>query len=141
MSNKLGQWERVRADVLNALEREKKMDALIEIALHEGDVARALELLPRVSGWGWRDYKREVARAAEKDYPQAAISLYKEMVERAIGGRQRNTYQEAAQHLKRIKKLYERLKAPCEWDAYIQALRTQYARLPALQEELRRARL
>ncbi|MBI3950096.1 MAG: hypothetical protein HY314_06545 [Acidobacteria bacterium] len=137
VSSKIGQWEQVRAAALNALEREKKLGPLIEIALHEGDVARALELLARVSsGWGWRDYKWEVAQAAEKDYPQAAIALYKELAEQAIGARQRNTYQQAAEYVKRVKKLYERLNAQSEWDAYIRALRTQYARLPALQEEL-----
>jgi uncharacterized Zn finger protein len=141
VSSKLSRWEQVRADVLGVLEREKRMDALIEIALHEGDVARALELLPRVSGWGWRDYKSEVAQAAEKDHPEAALSLYKEVVEQAIGRRGRDSYQEAAEYLKRVKKLYKRLNAQSDWDGYIQGLRTQYARLPALQEELRRAQL
>ena len=141
-SQKLGQWEQVRARALATLEREKKIGALIEIALAEKDVARALELLPRVERqWGWRDYRWEVAQAAEKSHPQAAIALYREMTERAIGERQRGSYQTAAEHLKRVKTLYERLGAQSDWAAYLQALRTQYANLPALQDEMRKARL
>ncbi|MGB7923523.1 MAG: DUF6880 family protein [Pyrinomonadaceae bacterium] len=141
-SQKLCQWEQVRARALATLEREKKIGALIEIALAEKDVARALELLPRVERqWGWRAYRWEVAQAAEKSHPQAAIALYREMTERAIGERQRSSYQTAAEHLKRVKTLYERLGAQSDWAAYLQALRTQYANLPALQDEMRKARL
>ena len=141
VSRKLGKWEQVRADMLATLEREKKIGSLIEIALHEGDVGRALELLPRVDRRGWRDFKWEVAQAAEKDHPQAAIALYQEIAERTIGERQRSSYRQAAQHLKRVKALYARLNAQPDWAAYLQNLRTQYAQLPALQDELRKARL
>jgi uncharacterized Zn finger protein len=141
VSRKAGMWGQVHSDVLNALERKNQIGPLIEIALYEGDVARALELLPRLRVWGWRNYKREVAQAAEKDYPQEAIALYKEMVERAIGERQRSAYRQAAWDLKRVKALYERLDAQSDWDVYIQTLRMQYARFPALQDELRKVRL
>ena len=85
------------------------MSALIEIALDEGNAARALELLPRVERHAWRDYKQEVAEAAEKDHPQEALALYREMAERAIAERHRGAYQQAAQHLKRVKALSKRL--------------------------------
>ncbi|MBC7347632.1 MAG: hypothetical protein H5U00_09325 [Clostridia bacterium] len=88
----------------------------MEIALHEGDVARALELLPRAPCGGWRDYRWEVARAAEKERPLDAI--YKEMAEAAIGWRQRATYARAAEFLRRIKLLCERLGRIGEWQEY-----------------------
>lgn len=138
---KVGRWEEVRAGALAALEREKKIGALVEIALDEGDVARALELLPRVERRGWRDYKLEVAEAAEKDYPEAALALYRELAEASIGERQRSAYQQAARHLKRVKALYKRLEAQADWETYLRGLRAQYANLPALQDELRKARL
>jgi uncharacterized Zn finger protein len=138
---KLGRLEKVRADALTALEREKKIGALVEIALDEGDVARALELLPRVERHGWQGYRQEVAEAAEKDYPREALALYQEMAERAIGERRRSSYQKAAQHLKRAKALYKRLEEQDDWDAYLRELRERYANLPALQDELHKARL
>ncbi len=75
VGKKAGDWETVRANALKALEREEKFGALIEIALEEGDVSRALALLPRAktSGWYSRDYKWEVAQAAEKKHPDAAV--------------------------------------------------------------------
>jgi hypothetical protein len=64
VGKKAGNWETLRPNALKALEREEKISALIEIALNEGDVARALALLPRVKtgGWNFRDYKWEVGQ-------------------------------------------------------------------------------
>jgi uncharacterized Zn finger protein len=141
VGRKLGRLEEVRADAFAALEREKKIDALVEIALDEGDVARALELLPRVGRHWEQDYRQEVAEAAEKDYPREALALYSEMAESAIDERQRSSYQKAVQHLKRSKALYKRLGLRNDWDAYLRELRARYANLPALQDELHKARL
>jgi hypothetical protein len=143
VGKKAGDWETVHAKALKALEREGKIGALIEIALDEGDVARALALLPRVKtgGWDFRDYKWEVARAAEKEHPQAAVALYQELAERAIGNRSRGAYQQAVDYLKRAKKLAGRFNGGAEWQGYVQNLRTRYPTLRALQEELSKARL
>jgi uncharacterized Zn finger protein len=140
-SRKIGTWERVRAQTLKALERKKQIGALIEIALHEGNVRQALELLPRLSRWELPSYQEKVAQAAEQRHAREAIALYRELVEQAIGRRHRSAYQEAVQYLKCVKGLYKSLSAQSDWDAYLQSLRTQYALLPALQDELRKARL
>ncbi len=140
VSQKAKNWDEVRAGVLDELEGKKRFDALIEIALYEGDVARALERLPLVKG-GWHDYKSEVAQAAEKDHPEAAIAIYQEMAERTIENRHRSSYQQAVAHLKRAKKLYGRLGTEGAWAAYLQALRARYPTLRAFQEELQKARL
>jgi uncharacterized Zn finger protein len=140
-SRKIGAWERVRAEALKALESKKQIGALIEITLHEGNVRRALELLPRLSRWELPNYQAEVAQAAEQSHHREAVALYKELAERAIGGRQRTAYQEAVRYLKRVKALYQSLNAQSDWDTYLQSLRRQYAHLPALQDEWRKARL
>jgi uncharacterized Zn finger protein len=111
---------------------------LIKIALHEGDVTRALELLPRVRN-SWEDYEGEVAKAAEKDFPKEAVAIYKGKAEKAINERNRNSYGYAARTLKNVKRLYEKLNAKHEWTTYIQNLRKKYANLPALQDELQKA--
>ena len=143
VGKKARDWDAIRADALGRLEREEKIGPLIEIALSEGDVARALALLPRVktSGWHSNDHKWEVARAAEKEHPQAAITLYQELAERAIGNRSRGAYQQAVDYLKRAKKLAGRLDGEAEWQSYLQSLRARYPTLRALQEELSKARL
>lgn len=46
-AQQLGQWDAMRPGLIENLESEQQWDLLIEIALEEGEVARALELLPR----------------------------------------------------------------------------------------------
>lgn len=145
MGKKLGDWDGVRADALATLEQEGKHGPLIELALHEGDVGRALALLPRVKegppGWFYQDYRATVAQAAEKEQPGAAINLYQELAEAAIERRSRGAYQEAVNYLKRAKKLAEKLDGGANWQGYLQHLRARYPTLRALQEELSKARL
>jgi uncharacterized Zn finger protein len=143
VSRKAGNWEQVRADALAELERKEQIGELIEIALDEKDVARALELLSRVkiSGWNSSDYKWEVAQAAEKEHPQAAIALYQELAERSIGNRTRGAYQQAADYLKRARKLVAKLDGEEQWKGYLQDLRVRHPTLRALHEELSKARL
>jgi hypothetical protein len=141
VSHKLGTWDRVRAEALQALEKSQRFGPLTAIALHEGDVPRALGLLPRMQPWEQGQYEGQVAQAAEKSHPQQALALYKDLVEQAIRGRDRRSYRQGAQYLKRIKAVYQAVKAPSDWDAYLQALREEYRHLPALQDEIRQARL
>jgi hypothetical protein len=129
------------AEALKALEGSKRFGPLTEIALHEGDVPRALELLPRMQPWEQRQHQWRVAQAAEKSHPREALALYNELVEDAIRGRDRQAYQQAAQYLKRMKTVYKALEAQSEWAAYLQSLRAQYRHLPALQDEMRQAHL
>jgi hypothetical protein len=143
MSTKLNNWETLRKEVLAKLEHRKIFTTLIEIALHEGDTIRALALLPHVkAGWSYgHNYQIDVARAAEKDFPQEAITLYKAKIDQLIEQRGRGSYSEAAEVLKGVKTLYQKLNKLSEWNGYINALRTQHTKLRALQKELAAAKL
>jgi uncharacterized Zn finger protein len=123
------------------LERARRFDALVEIALHEGDVARALEWLPRAMGWGTAHLRMKVAEAAEKDLPHEAVRLYLEQVEQEIAGRSRGSYHVAAGTLKRVKPLFIKLHTGTAWAEYIKSLRESHKKLRALQDELRKAGL
>jgi uncharacterized Zn finger protein len=138
---KMKNWPAVRAEALTALERARRFDALVEIALHEGDVARALELLPQATGWGATHLRMNVAEAAEKDLPHEAVRLYLERVEQEIAGRSRGSYSVAASTLKKVKPLFIKLHDQTAWTEYIKFLRESHKNLPALQDELRKARL
>ncbi len=141
LGEKLKSWEKVRTRLLSALEDKKAWDALLQIALHEGQVDRALELLPQVPFRGWRNYREEVAKAAEKERPRDAVVLYREMSENAIRHKQRPSYRQAAKYLSKMKTIYNRLGKPGECEKYIARLRKEYARYPALQDELDKAGL
>jgi uncharacterized Zn finger protein len=132
----LEQWDSLRRHLIGELESKEQWDLLIEIALEEGNVARALELLPR-QRWGRHELK--VAQAAETDYPQDSIEIYCQAVDRLIADRGRDNYQTAASILQSVKRLYERLDAHANWERYLTGLRALHSRLPALQDELKRA--
>ncbi len=134
-------WPETRAEVLAALERAGRFDTLVEISLHEGDVARALEWLPRATGWGATHLRMKVAEAAEKDLPHEAVRLYLERVEQEIAGRSRSSYNTAAGYLKRAKPFFIKLHDRAAWAEYIKSLRESHKNLPALQDELRKAGL
>jgi uncharacterized Zn finger protein len=77
--------------------------------------------------------------SSPKDFPKEAIKIYVEKAEETIGERTRQAYANAADTLKRVKNLYEKLNAKSEWNEYIRALRAKYANFPALQDELQKA--
>jgi uncharacterized Zn finger protein len=58
------------------------------------------------------------------------------MVERLIAARSRESYQQAAGYLKRVKLLYEKQGRAAEWHTYITNLRNSNKSLRALKEEL-----
>jgi len=121
------------------VESKKNMGLLIEISLAEGDVVRALELLPQVASG--HSYTGEVAKAAESEHPWEAIKLYQGMAEEAIALRQRKSYSYATSLLRHVRELYERAGDSAGWTKYYGALKNRYAHLPALQDELRKAGL
>jgi len=140
-SKKLGIWEQVRASALQELEETNKAQPLIEIALDEGNVGWAVELLARVPSYLKKLYYERVAEAAEKERPLDAVRLYEEMAEATIGERQRNAYRQAATYLRRMKKILERVGKRQAWEKYLADLKKRYARYPALLDELQKARL
>jgi len=140
LAEQLGVWPQARSEALEIIAQNNHTGLLIEIALDEGDVVRALQLLPQVSPG--RSYMRgEVAKAAQADYPREAIRLYQEMAEEAIAIRQRKSYSHAASLLRLVGELYKRLGDGAGWTKYYGALKNRYGNLPALQDELRKAGL
>lgn len=129
--------------MLAELEHQEDFSTLMDIALEEGDAAWALTLLPHTAS-NWRygsSYHMDVARVAEKDFPQEALMIYKGKIEQLIEQRGRDNYGEAVRLLVRVKTVYQQLKKLPEWNAYLHALKIQHAKLPALQEELAAADL
>lgn len=154
-----GRWETIRAESLAFLEQSQKTPLLIQIALDEGEIDKALELLRKIArkdtygytysdtyGYyssyaGFGNVALEVASAAEETRPREAIELYRQYVERLIAQRGRQNYQQACKYLVRMRALYEKLGESETWTSYITALREQNRTLRALKEELANAGL
>ncbi len=139
LAEQLGVWSEARSEALEMVDGKKSKGLLIEIALYEDDVKRALELLPQIASG--RSYRSEVAKAAESEYPHEAIKLYQVMAEEAIAERQRKSYSYAASLLRHAGELYRQVGDSAGWTKYYGALKNRYTHLPALQDELRKAGL
>ena len=141
-------WSTLRPDLLATLRKRGEWGALIEIHLEDGEVAEAIAALKKTErpargtsyGWGWVDvsegYEARVAAAAERDFPDEAIRLYRQLADRMIEARQRTYYRQAAQYLARVKHVLEATGRDEEWRALIADLRQTRKSLRALREEL-----
>jgi catechol 2,3-dioxygenase-like lactoylglutathione lyase family enzyme len=155
LAMRLGRWENVRLELLAFLEQAKNSTLLIQIALDEGDIDHALQLLKGIAkkdiyGYTYNassayyvygNIALEVARAAEETRPHEAIELYRQYAERLIAMRDRKNYQAACTYLVKVRALYEKLGEGETWTSYITALREQNRNLRALKEELAKAGL
>src|SRR5205807_1762312 len=119
LATQLGTWETKRQETLTFLQTTKRLATLVEIALDEGDLERALELLKGApssdQGQGWMyNYglgsrlALQVAEQAEETQPSASLDLYQQHVEQLIAARGRGNYQAACSYLTKIRALYER---------------------------------
>ncbi|GAB6928374.1 hypothetical protein JCM10914A_23570 [Paenibacillus sp. JCM 10914] len=77
----------------------------------------------------------------EKHAPELLLPFYHQAVERYILHKNRAGYKAAVKLLKRLAKLYKKLKQQERWEGFILSLSVRNSRLRALQEELRRGKL
>src|SRR5207302_3623896 len=108
-------WSDLRPRLILTLEQQSRWGALVSIFLDEGEVGHALSALAEMErgsgrtlpGYGHRyysvpgDYRIQVAKAAEEDYPGEAIRLYKSVIQQLIDGRGRENYQQAIGYMMR----------------------------------------
>lgn len=100
----------------------------------------------------WIDYQLSTGREPlefrvadltpiEKNAPELLLPFYHQAAERYILQKNRAGYKAAVKLLKRLAKLYKKLKQQERWNAYITSLSVRHSRLRAFQEELRRGKL
>ncbi|TFE26670.1 hypothetical protein [Cohnella luojiensis] len=77
----------------------------------------------------------------ERKAPELLLPVYHRYAAEWIETRKRDGYQYAIAHLKRLQKLYGKLKQQESWNAYMNKLLERYSRLKALQEEVRKGHL
>ncbi|MBB6731820.1 SWIM zinc finger family protein [Cohnella zeiphila] len=77
----------------------------------------------------------------EKEAPELLLPFYHQAVERLVLQKNRYSYKEAVRLLKRLQKLYKRLKRENRWETFFSSFNVRNGRLRALQEELRKGKL
>jgi catechol 2,3-dioxygenase-like lactoylglutathione lyase family enzyme len=156
LAKRLDGWQTLRAELLAFLQQAgdtRNTTLLIEVALDEGDIDRALYLLKGMAKkdsygytynegyYSFGDIALLVARATEETRPREAIELYRQRAERLIVQRGRQNYQQACTFLAKMRASYEKLGDGETWTCYVTALREQNRNLRALKEELANAGL
>jgi hypothetical protein len=134
-------WPAVRVKTLEQLDPRRDGHTMIQIALEEGDVDRAIELVRSARPGFFGPLKLEVAAAAEAKRPDAALDIYKEQAERLVEQQGRSNYQSACTLLERIRAVYRKQKDGPGWDRYREDLLKRFHRLSALKDEMKRAKL
>jgi uncharacterized Zn finger protein len=144
LAQKLRRWHELQPEFLAFLQKSPGHHyTLIQIYLDEGDIDQALEMVKgKKQGYGFAYGMRlEVAKAAEKTRPEAALEIYRKEAESLIEQRNRGSYESACKYLKKVRGLYERLNEAAAWTAYINRIRERYQTLRALLDEMRKAKL
>lgn len=86
-------------------------------------------------------FRVTMLKPVEKEAPELLLPFYHQAVERYVLQKNRDGYKAAAKLLKRLAKLYVRLKRSERWEQFIAAFESRNSRLRALQEELRKGGL
>lgn len=100
----------------------------------------------------WIDYQLSVGtdplslrardlQPIEKEAPELLLPFYHQGAERLIALRNRDGYKRAVKLMKRLAKLYKKLKQEQRWTDYLEVFTARHSRLRALQEEMRKGSL
>lgn len=152
LATQLGIWETKRGELLALLDTKEQTYVLAEVALDEGEIEKALELLKVAKShthnqshsyrltynndYGYYSLALKAAGAAEEIQPHASIEIYQQYIDHLIALRGRGNYEAACTYLAKTRALYEKLAENEAWMRYITTLREKNRSLRALKEEL-----
>ncbi|MEK5468457.1 SWIM zinc finger family protein [Paenibacillus sp. FSL R7-0210] len=93
------------------------------------------------SGHQPSDFRVSDLQPIEKNAPELLLPFYHQAVERFVLEKNRHSYKAAVKLLKRLAKLYKKLKREARWEVFLDGFTDRHSRLRALQEELRKGKL
>jgi uncharacterized Zn finger protein len=109
--------------------------ALIEIALHEGDLHRAVRAAQRYGAAGaWQP----LAEACAPVMPAAAAELYQAQIAELLQQADSRNYQLAVGHLLKVRELFATMDQRPAFDVYLDRIREEHKRRPTFMAELER---
>jgi len=109
--------------------------------MHNQEYKRWTELQMYLYSYHPEQIDKHDLQEAHKHDPQSVLPIYHHMVLYYIELKGRSNYKLAVRYLKKLKTNYKKLKRIDEWNDYIHYIESQFIRLRALQEELRKGKL
>jgi uncharacterized Zn finger protein len=135
-----GTWETgLKQNLLAPLEKGEhyRSDRLLaELYVADADYDKALALSRRNDIGG--EALSHIAGGIAQTYPEEAIAIYKRLIDGYLSVNGRDRYRAAAQLAARVKDIYlDILRDKATWNAYIQRIRSDNHRRPALIDEFK----
>ena len=131
------------ADV-RRLNKYQFTDLLIDMHLHIDDPNGAwlvyLEESPKSSDWITKSTRQLFEEIKQHD-PVRLVPILRQYAEQRIAEKNRRSYQRAVEWLSELKAVYHLLNQTEEWISYLRKVRGSHSRLPALQDEIAKAKL
>ncbi|TKJ89248.1 hypothetical protein PaeCFBP13512_16465 [Paenibacillus sp. CFBP13512] len=142
-------WEQV---ITQLPEAEPQMWTALEKLLPVGGRIYEQKLLSYGKWQLWMDYQLSAGndpanykvtelQPLENNAPEMLLPFYHQAVERHMAHKNRQGYKAAVKLLKRLAKLYKKIKQEPRWNDFIEQFAQRNSRLRALQEELRKGKL
>ncbi|MDQ3755759.1 MAG: SWIM zinc finger family protein [Acidobacteriota bacterium] len=129
-------WGRLKSEVMATLEKFYDQQPLAEVLLFEREWDAAIKVADQKGAY--HTVVETVAEALVLHRPEWVIRASIKQAEDLIVQTKSNLYPAAADWLKRAKAAYAKLGQTTEWQKYLQQLKEQYKRRPALQAQLAR---
>jgi uncharacterized Zn finger protein len=129
-------WGKLKAEVMATLEKFYDKQPLVEVLLFEKEWDAAIKVADQKGAY--HTVVETVAEALVPHRPEWVVRASIRQAEELIVQTKSNLYPAAADWLKRAKAAYAKLGRTSEWQKYLQQLKEQYKRRPALQAQLAR---
>jgi uncharacterized Zn finger protein len=129
-------WTQLKEQLMGTLRSHSDADVLVDVYLFEEDWDSAVQLADQFA-WNYTLLEK-VADAVISHRPDWVIQISRGQAEGLIDKTQSKYYPYAARWLMKMKQAYIQSGRTVQWQAYLDHLKTTYARRPALQAELRR---
>lgn len=129
-------WDTLEPRVLNLLAKSWDKNALAQILLFEERWDQAIKVAEGRDA-RWDGIAELVADALVQKRPEWVIQISKKHAGSFIAEKESKYYARAAEWLERAKKAYAHLHQQQQWKAYLNALKEEYKRRPALQAQLK----
>lgn len=112
--------------------------------LHIGDPNGAWSVFQeeghRASDW-LSESARRLFEAIKPHDPEILVPVLRQYAEKRIAEKSRKSYQRAVEWLSELKSVYQLLDQTEAWTVYLRQVRENHRRLPALQDEIAKAKL
>jgi len=129
-------WGRLKSEIMATLEKSYDKQPLAEVLLFEKEWDAAIKVAEQKGAY--HTVVETVAEALVPHRPEWVVRASIRQAEELIVQTKSNLYPAAADWLSRAKAAYAKLGRTSEWQKYLQQLKEQYRRRPALQAQLAR---